>query len=124
MSYFDLIVAAVILLSSIFAYVRGVVRELVAIASWIVGVVAALRYSGPVATLFAGFDIPAPARYVLAVALILVAPRRVAPRAAGRDFWVARRADRAAAPRLVAEFDPWAGARGVGAGVPALLAAR
>lgn len=72
MSYFDLIVAAVIVLSTIFAYVRGVVRELVAIASWVVGVVAALQYSGPVATVFESFDIPPAARHVLAFALILI----------------------------------------------------
>jgi membrane protein required for colicin V production len=72
MSYFDLIVAAVIALSTIFAYVRGVVRELVAIASWIAGLVVAMQYSAPVAPLFAGFDIPPAARNVLAFALILI----------------------------------------------------
>jgi len=72
MSYFDLIVVAVILLSTIFAYARGVVRELVAIASWIVGLVAALYYSGPVAVLFASFDIPPAARHALAFVLVLI----------------------------------------------------
>ena len=52
MPYFDLIVVAVIVLSTLFAYVRGVVRELFAIASWVVGLVLALRYADPVASLF------------------------------------------------------------------------
>ena len=71
MPYFDLIVFAVIALSTIFAFARGVVRELVAIASWIVGLVAAFYYSGPAAALFSGFDISAAARHVLAFVLIL-----------------------------------------------------
>ena len=72
MPYFDLIVFAVIALSTIFAFARGVVRELVAIASWIVGLVAALHYSDPAAALFSGFDISPAARHVLAFALILI----------------------------------------------------
>ena len=73
MPYFDLTVVAVIVLSTLFAYVRGVVRELVAIASWIVGLIAALRYSDVVAELFARFDIPAIARHALGFVLILIA---------------------------------------------------
>ena len=72
MPYFDLIVVAVILLSTIFAYVRGVVRELVAIVSWIIGLSAALHYSDPAAALFASFDIPPVARHALAFVLILI----------------------------------------------------
>ena len=72
MPYFDVIVVAVIALSTLFAYVRGVVRELFAIASWIVGLVLALRYEDPVASLFSTFDIPPAARHVLAFALILI----------------------------------------------------
>ena len=73
MPWFDLIVVAVIALSTILAYVRGVVRELLAIATLIVGLVAALRYSDQGATLFAGLDIAPAARHVLAFVLILVA---------------------------------------------------
>ena len=58
--------------STLFAYVRGVVRELFAIASWIVGLVLALRYADPVASLFSTFDIPPAGRHVLAFALILI----------------------------------------------------
>ena len=73
MPYFDLILVAVIVLSTILAYFRGVVRELVAIAAWIVGLVAALRYSDQGALLFASFDIAPAARHVLAFVLILIA---------------------------------------------------
>jgi membrane protein required for colicin V production len=72
MTQLDLIVVATILLSTILAYVRGVVRELVAVATWIVGIVAAIRYAEPVAALFAGLDIAPAARHVLAFVLILV----------------------------------------------------
>jgi membrane protein required for colicin V production len=72
MPYFDMIVLAVIVLSTLFAYVRGVVRELLAIVSWIVGLVVALHYSDPAAALFSGFDISPVARHVLAFALILL----------------------------------------------------
>jgi len=72
MPYFDMIVLAVIALSTLFAYIRGVVRELFAIASWIVGLVAALYYSDPAAALFSGFDISPVARHVIAFVLILL----------------------------------------------------
>lgn len=72
MPYFDLLVVAVILLSTLFAYLRGVVRELLAIASWVVGLIAALAYSGRVAELFATFEIPPVARHALAFVLILI----------------------------------------------------
>jgi len=72
MTVFDLVVIAVIALSALIAFVRGVVRELVAITAWIVGFVAAMRYSGMVAGLFAGLDVSPSARHVLAFVLILV----------------------------------------------------
>ena len=73
MTWLDLIVVAVISLSTIAAFFRGVVRELLAVVSWIVGLVAAMRYSEPAAALFAGFDIAPAARHVLAFVLILIA---------------------------------------------------
>jgi membrane protein required for colicin V production len=73
MPYFDVTLIAVIVLSTILAYARGVVRELVAIATWVVGLVAALRYSDQGASLFARIDIPPEARHVVAFVLILIA---------------------------------------------------
>ncbi|MEO8675511.1 MAG: CvpA family protein [Casimicrobiaceae bacterium] len=72
MPYFDLAVVAVIVLSTIFAFFRGVVRELIATVAWIVGLVAALAYADRVATLFAGFDIAPVVRHMLAFVLILL----------------------------------------------------
>jgi len=73
MTALDLIVLAVIALSVMFAYFRGVVREIVALAAWIVGLVAAFRYMDQVATIFGGLDVMPAVRHVLAFVLILVA---------------------------------------------------
>jgi membrane protein required for colicin V production len=72
MTSLDLIVLAMIALSVVFAYFRGMVREVVALAAWIVGLVAAFRYMDQVATIFAGFDVTPTVRHVLAFVLILV----------------------------------------------------
>ena len=72
MTVLDLVVIALIALSVLFAYWRGMVREVVALAAWIVGLVAAFRYMEPVATIFSGFDLAPAVRHVLAFALILV----------------------------------------------------
>lgn len=73
MTGFDIAVLVVIVLSTLLAFVRGVVRELLALAAWIVGLLAALRFSDPVALLFAGLEIAPAAKQVFAFALILVA---------------------------------------------------
>ena len=72
MTALDLVVLAMIALSVVFAYFRGMVREVVALAAWIVGIVAAFRYMGPVATIFAGLDVAPTVRHALAFVLILV----------------------------------------------------
>ena len=51
---------------------RGMVREVIALAAWIAGLVAAFRYMEPVATIFSGLDVAPPVRHVLAFALIVV----------------------------------------------------
>jgi len=73
MTALDLIVLAVIALSIMFAYFRGVVREVVALAAWIAGLVAAFGYMDQVATIFSGLDVTPAVRHVLAFTLILVA---------------------------------------------------
>ncbi len=73
MTGFDFAVLAVVALSALLAFVRGVVRELLAIAAWIVGFVAAFRGAGPAAEFFAGLPMTLVARHVLAFVLILVA---------------------------------------------------
>lgn len=72
MNGFDFALIAVVSLSTLFAFVRGVVRELIALATWVVGIVLAFMYSGTVAGLFSRLDFNPAAKHVLAFALILI----------------------------------------------------
>jgi membrane protein required for colicin V production len=72
MTVLDLAVLAVLVLSVLFAYWRGVVRELVALAAWVSGLGAAVLYTDAVAARFAGWDVAPAARHVAAFALIVV----------------------------------------------------
>ena len=73
MTGFDLGVLAIVALSTLFAFFRGVVRELIALASWIVGLGLALAFEDALAAMLPGFaDTPA-AKHVIAFALIFVA---------------------------------------------------
>lgn len=73
MTSFDIAVIAVIALSTLFAFLRGFIREVIALVAWVVGIVAALAFTGPVALLLPDvFGHPA-VRYVVAFALILLA---------------------------------------------------
>ena len=72
MNFFDLALIALVALSMLFAFAHGIVRELIALATWIAALVVAIAYAGPVARLFAGVDVPPAARQVLAFALLLV----------------------------------------------------
>ena len=73
MNGFDLALLAVVALSTLFAVARGVVRELIAIATWVAGFVLALHYAGAVAGWFARLDVTPVAKYVLGFALVLIA---------------------------------------------------
>ena len=73
MNGFDFALIAIVALSTLFAFARGVVREVIALATWVVALVAAFAYAAPVSALFSGFDISAAAKHVLAFALILIA---------------------------------------------------
>ena len=72
MNAFDLALVAVVLLSALFAFVRGIVREVIALATWIAGFVAAIAYAGPLAGVFAWLDLSPVAKHVLAFTLILL----------------------------------------------------
>jgi len=96
MTSFDWIVVFVVGLSTLLAFFRGVIRELIALIAWIVGVIGAIVFA-PVlgATLPAMSGHPA-IPYVIAFALILIAalligaliawPLAKAIRAAGLGF--------------------------------------
>jgi membrane protein required for colicin V production len=73
MNGFDLTLIAIVALSTLFAFARGVVREVIALATWVVALVAAFAYAGPVAAFFSRLDMSAAAKHVLAFALILIA---------------------------------------------------
>ena len=73
MNAFDLTLIAIVTLSTLFAFARGVVREVMALATWVVGLVVAFAYAAALAALFTRLDISVAARHVLAFALILIA---------------------------------------------------
>lgn len=72
MTAFDWVVIAIVALSTLFAFHRGVVREVIALVAWVVGLAAALTLSPALAAALP--DLPAhPAiRYLIAFAAILV----------------------------------------------------
>jgi membrane protein required for colicin V production len=72
MNGFDLALIAIVALSTLFAFARGIVRELIALATWVAALVAAFVYAGTVAGWFSGLDMSAAAKHVLAFALILI----------------------------------------------------
>jgi membrane protein required for colicin V production len=72
MNGFDVVVLAVLALSTLLAFVRGVVRELIALASWIVGIALALLYAGKAAGFLGWLEVTPEIRLVLAFALIFI----------------------------------------------------
>lgn len=96
MTVFDLVVLAIVGLSTLFAFVRGLIRELVALVSWVVGLLAALAFTPVVGGWVPGvFDYPI-VRYLIAFCAILIVallvgaliawPLAGAVRAAGLGF--------------------------------------
>ena len=73
MTPFDLAILAVILLSTLFAFIRGVVRELIALVSWVVGFVGALAFAPAVGTWIPEIPGYPAVRYLIAFAVILIA---------------------------------------------------
>ncbi len=73
MNGFDLALIAIVALSTLFAFARGIVRELIALATWVAALIAAFSYAGTVANWLSGFDMSAAGKHVLAFALILIA---------------------------------------------------
>jgi membrane protein required for colicin V production len=69
----DYVIVAIVLISSVIGLVRGVVREVLSLALWILAIVLALGFSDRLAeTLGTRIDAPA-IRYVVAFALIFIA---------------------------------------------------
>jgi membrane protein required for colicin V production len=73
MNGFDLALVAVVALSALFAFARGVIRELIALATWVVGLIVAIEYAAPLAGAFARLDLAPVVKETLAFVAILVA---------------------------------------------------
>ena len=72
MNGFDIAIVAVIAQSALFAFVRGIVREMLALATWVLGFVLAIAYSDSVSGLFSWVNIAPVGRHALAFLLILI----------------------------------------------------
>ncbi|MEP7208415.1 MAG: CvpA family protein [Casimicrobiaceae bacterium] len=72
MTMFDLVVVVILGLSVLIALVRGLVREVIALAAWIAALVVALLYSGDLATVFAGWNMGSLLAQVLAFAALFL----------------------------------------------------
>ena len=72
MTIFDIVVVAIVFLSLVFGFWRGFVRVVIALAAWVVGVIAALRFSALVGPMLPEFGETPATRYVIAFAIILV----------------------------------------------------
>jgi membrane protein required for colicin V production len=70
---FDISVLAIVGLSTLFAFVRGVIREIIALLAWIVGIFAAVAFTPTVGDWLPASFGSAPVRYLVAFVLILIA---------------------------------------------------
>lgn len=73
MTAFDIGVLVIVGLSTLFAFVRGVIREVIALAAWVVGIFAAITFTPTVGDWLPVSFGSVPVRYLIAFALILVA---------------------------------------------------
>ena len=72
MTAFDFVVIAIVGLSTLFAFWQGFIRMLASLAAWVVGVLAAIRFSPDVGALLPGLGESQAVRYILAFTLILI----------------------------------------------------
>jgi len=96
MSALDWIIIAVVALSAVLAFFRGVVRELIALSAWILGFIAAVALTPALAAMLPDLGAGPVVPYVLAFILIIIAalvlgsliswPLAKAIRAAGLGF--------------------------------------
>jgi len=72
MTAFDVMVVGVVALSTVLACWRGFVRVVASLFSWVLAVLAALRFSDPLGVTLPSFGDNPAARYLAAFALILI----------------------------------------------------
>jgi membrane protein required for colicin V production len=73
MTLFDLIVIATILISTLLALSRGLVREVIALVAWIVALVLGLSFAGPLAGQFGNWKVNPAVLQVIAFIVIFFA---------------------------------------------------
>ncbi len=73
MTVFDWTILAVVALSTLLAFARGVTRELIALAAWVVGIVAAIAFTPVLGGMLPEFGGHPVVRYLLAFIAILIA---------------------------------------------------
>jgi membrane protein required for colicin V production len=72
MTTFDGVVIVVIGLSTLFAFFRGVVRELIALIAWVLGFIAAIAFAPAFGALLPEIPGYPSVRYIIAFALIII----------------------------------------------------
>lgn len=72
MSSLDWIVIGIVVLSILLAFFRGFVRELVALIAWVLGVIAAIAFTGPLGDLLPELPRYPIVRYLIAFAVIII----------------------------------------------------
>jgi membrane protein required for colicin V production len=95
MTGFDLAIVAVVALSALLAFARGIVRSLIGLMAWVVGFIAAIAFAPSLAAVFPATDyplLPHAIAFVVVFVLVLVAgalvawPLRVVIHKAGLGF--------------------------------------
>jgi len=96
MTTFDWVVIAVVALSTLAAFFRGVVRELIALVAWVLGFVGAIAFTPALGAMLPDLPEYPAVRYIVAFALIIIGallagaliawPLSSAVRAAGLGF--------------------------------------
>jgi membrane protein required for colicin V production len=70
---FDWLVVAILVASTLLAYLRGIVKELVGLVAWVVGLVGAFVFAGPLGNLLPEIGDAPYLRYLIAFFAILIA---------------------------------------------------
>lgn len=72
MTGFDWVIVAVLVLSVVFAFVRGFTRQVIALFSWVLGFFAAVMLSPQLGSLLPDFGGPPTLRYLIAFGIIII----------------------------------------------------
>jgi membrane protein required for colicin V production len=73
MTTFDWMVVGIVALSTLFAFFRGVIREVIALIAWVAGVAVAIVYAPSVAAMLPDFGAHPALRYAIAFLLLVIA---------------------------------------------------